>query len=117
MTKGYIMKVLIILGIIIASVGCTEEIRKPVPAKEVSKKYCINECLKSVFSDFHHEGSSWGTGSSSMNGLSQEKIFDRVIKYCDDFYKEEKCCEPGDSLYSSFYGLNTIHSFKYGACK
>lgn len=89
---------------------------QPIKNNVIAMKNCMHVCMSSTFEMFHHQGSNWGTGSSSMNGLSQEKIFDRVVKYCEEFYKEEKCCQY-DYRYRTTYKVNKIHSYEYGACQ
>ncbi len=74
-------------------VGCIESKPRPVINHNREKKYCIQACMEHTFKWFHNKGSSWGTGSSSMNGLSQTQVFDRVKKECVEFYKDEKCAE------------------------
>jgi hypothetical protein len=83
--------------------------------REVDKKYCVSECRKTEFKLFHSKGSSWGAGSSSMNGMSQSAIYTEVTKSCEEFYKTEKCCEWNRG-YSTDNNIRTIHGFDYGVC-
>lgn len=114
------MKYIILFALLL--VGCAEPPTPKLNIQDfvVDKKYCISECMSHTFSMFHNNGSSWGTGSSSMNGLSQEKIFDRVKKECQDFYNNETCCHvkyPLESWDSHKVLLSVIHSYKFGVCQ
>jgi len=109
------MKILVLLIIILTS--C--ESNKDKENLYVDMKYCIDGCLENRFQIFHGRGRSWGTGSSSMNGLSQKQIYDRVIKYCEVFLKGEKCCTRYfRSDTSIISGRIFKHSFThdYGIC-
>jgi len=79
-------------------------------------KYCIEACLHSSFRMFHGKGESWGTGASSMQGLGQAKIFDRVMSYCKNFYEEESCCKRPSKDYSNQVVVSYQHHYTYGAC-
>lgn len=80
-------------------VGCGP--LKTFPRK-TDRKFCINECIVSMFKSFHSKGRSWGTSSSSMNGLSQSEIYKTVKKYCSDFYDECYVCEDyNDGCYGN----------------
>jgi hypothetical protein len=109
------MRVLI-CALMLAACAC-DEIKEPARDWRRPMKYCIDKCLSATFVDFHHAGSSWGTGSSSMNGLSQEKIFDRVLGYCKEFYEGETCCQ-----HNGKYGADDnivsrgTHHYDFGAC-
>lgn len=82
----------------------------------VNMKYCISVCMNYEFHRFHSKGESWGAGSSSMNGLSQKSIYDRVKQECIEFYKDEKCCK-WNREYTGYNNIDWFHSTKYGACK
>jgi len=105
-------------ALIIASVfGCTDGTPRnsfPETHPEVPMKYCIDACKNEEFSRFHH-GESFG-GSSSMGGLHQEAIYDRVEKSCKEFYGGEKCCEL--SFYKDYKDryLRPVHGYEYAPC-
>lgn len=85
---------------------------------ETKMKHCINSCIKDQFGMFHNKGESWGTGSSSMNGLIQSKIYDRVREECVKFMQGEKCCTIKYLNIEDDYD-NIDYYFKegYGTCK
>lgn len=108
------MKYLFLLGFIL--VGCGEPEKQPPPKDmHVDRKFCISECRAHEFQNFHGEGHSWGAGSSSMTGLSQEKIFDRVTRECEKFYEKASCCKATSIIDSD--NIQRIHSRYYGECK
>jgi len=107
------MKYFIILAVL---TGCVDNETYKVSDFKKPMKYCIEACLHSSFKMFHHKGESWGTGSSSMQGLGQAKIFDRVMSYCTNFYKEENCCTRPTKDYSHQVVVSYQHHYKYGAC-
>jgi len=96
----------------IAFVACHSP--KELSVKVVDKKYCHSVCTRHEFKKFHNSGGSF-SGSSSMNGLSQRQIYDRVLDYCKDFYKKERCCKPSKSDYREVK-VSHFHSYDYGAC-
>lgn len=71
--------------------GCTPRATYVMVPKEA--KHCINDCLHRTFNAFGHTSSKslGGAAASSMAGLSQDKIFDRVLKYCKDFSSCGQC--------------------------
>ena len=81
----------------------------------VDKKYCVSACMHTEFRSFQNEGKSWGTGSSSMNGLNQDKIYDRVKQECVAFYAEEKCCKRS-GLDIEAMEEPYVHGYDFGAC-
>jgi len=86
--------------------GCKE---KPFLSTEIRDvKYCHSACIKNTFENFHSDG--WGT--SSMDGMSQSKVFDRVERYCKEFYQNERCCKMSDKNYN----IETLHGYRYGPC-
>jgi hypothetical protein len=95
---------------LLALTACSDP---PKPSKHVAMKYCIEKCMSSQFGNFH--GGKMFGGSSSMNGLTQTQIFDRVEKYCNDFYKDEQCCH-GSWVDESDNDYNQVHDNYYGAC-
>ncbi len=99
----------ILSSIIIITTGCNTNGPKKHAIK-VQNKYCISVCVKKEFSNFHTRGRSWGTGSSSMTGLSQLGIYETVKKECEDFYKNEQCYKSK----SIGADIETIHSYYYG---
>jgi len=98
--------------------ACTQD--RPtysIPNYGVEKKYCIEVCVRHTFAMFHNAGQSWGAGSSSMSGLTQTQIFDRVRKECVDFYSNEACCRRPDGDYNNHVIATHIHGYDFGACK
>lgn len=56
-------------------------------------KFCIHDCVVWTFSKaFHARGRSWGTSSSSMVGLTQTEIYNKVNSECKLLYQNESCC-------------------------
>lgn len=84
---------IIVLSLTLMSCERGKKVKVKGIVGETKPKYCIKACMEEHFEMFHNEGDSWGTGSSSMNGLSQQKIFDRVEQQCEKFMKGEKCCK------------------------
>lgn len=76
----------------------------------VKNKRCVDACISARFGNFHNNGESWGTGSSSMNGLKETSIFVRVLNYCQDYYKGEKCC-------AGYKKVEKTHHGEIGICK
>lgn len=108
------MKPLLIL-ILIAS--CRERVAEPKAViKRVEMKYCISECMKYEFKKFHAKGDSWGTSSSSMSGLSQKSIYDKVKEDCLDFYKGSDCCKRQYGDLDNKTIKSGIHGYKFGEC-
>lgn len=91
----------IVLGIFLISVACIGT--KKVFSIKATGKYT--------------DGSSWGTGSSSMNGLSQSQIYDTVTNTCKDFYRDVACCEPDNHTKYVSSAIHTNHGYRYGQCK
>jgi hypothetical protein len=87
------MKNIIFVFILVAS-ACDNNSQKNDSQRyvEVDNKFCIRHCVKSEFEMFHNKGRSWGTGSSSMNGLEQKEIYNEVYRRCGEMMKGEKCC-------------------------
>ncbi len=87
-------KILLIICAIVFA-GCEKEgkVCDLIPYHDV---VCSHECLENTFNMFGHSESQFlgGAASSSMGGMNQSKIFDRVISYCKDIKKEDswKCC-------------------------
>jgi hypothetical protein len=108
-----LVKGIIVIYIIVTTIGCETDYEKETIVVDV--KYCISECMSFEFERFHNKGSSWGTGSSSMGGLSQGSIYDRVKVECVEFYKNEKCCkrEPRDYTRKN---VSRYHGYEYGEC-
>lgn len=112
-----ILKPILIFGVLFTMVALAcgpQQPRKPAAHFIRPMKYCLDSCIHSTFRNFHN--SSYGGGSSSMDGLSQKKIFDRVETYCKEFYKDEKCCE-WNREYAEDRNITEIHGWDYGACK
>jgi hypothetical protein len=108
------MKKFICLMLASCLVGCTQE-PPPTPVEIVNTKFCIQVCTDHEFRKFHANGESWGTGSSSMNGVSESKIYEKVRQQCIEFYKEETCCLV--KHHTGFSKIFQIHSYNYGACR
>lgn len=111
------MKYLLLTFLLLS--GCSEVARPEYDVEKfvVDKKICIQTCMRYTFGMFHSEGQSWGTGSSSMNGLTQTQIFDRVKNECVQYYKDERCCRRPSDDYSVQVLSSTIHGYEYGACR
>lgn len=60
---------------------------KPLYSEKKHKAWCESICMEDVFDNFHARGESWGTSSSSL-GVSQGNIFDKVVGYCHEIYKD-----------------------------
>ena len=101
--------------------GC--EVEPLTPAEifkyKVDLKYCVSNCMKYEFKKFHNSSSAFlgGAGSSSMNGLTQTQIYDRVKKECVEFYEGETCC-----TFNYEYGIDSsvkaiMHGWDFNACK
>ena len=106
------MKLILIIPILFLF-GCNGKKAKPALIK-VSEKFCIQACVYEEFKAFHNKGGSWGTGSSSMNGLQQVNIYKEVYKKCEEFY------QPGTCYYDpQIYGrrIHRIHDIQYGQPK
>lgn len=110
------MKLAIVLLALPILIGCTEP---PSTSKtkdfNVPIKMCVDACIGSQFENFHTHPSTWGTGTSSMNGLQESKIYEHVISYCEKFYVGEKCCE-GDAV-NTWGNIRTVHGYHFGVCK
>jgi len=48
--------------------------------------WCVDICMEDRFDDMHNNGDSWGTGSSSMSGMTQSNIFIVIKEYCESVY-------------------------------
>ena len=93
------MKKLIIVLVALSFLGCNE-IRK------VGASKCIRNCVKREFSLFHNSESF--SGSSSMDGLSQENIYDAVYDRCELFLNNESCYSNGLGGYYKYSDLSEI---------
>ena len=108
------MRLIRLLFLVVIFCSCDSGSPKYV---KVDKRFCIDSCLKNTFSkSFHSRGDSWGTSSSSMNGLSQKKIFDRVISYCQDFYNGYECCDYFKSSDSARKMMTDPHGYSFQIC-
>jgi len=112
------MKYIWILSITLGT-ACTNPVITEYKVEDYERpmKYCKEECLRESFTMFHNLGRSWGTGSSSMNGLSQTQIFDRVIKYCENYYSGEICCERPSDDFRKTVITSHQHGYDYGPCR
>lgn len=97
-------------------IGCTPVKKYTVSNHQVPVKYCKLACVEKAFKMFHNNGKSWGTSSSTMNGLGQQDIYHNVIRDCNTFYKDEKCCKRPFNDYNYHVVVSHIHGFEYGAC-
>ena len=69
--------------------------------------WCVNVCRRDMFSSMHSKGESWGTSSSSMNGMAQGDTLVQVMSYCEDTYKD-------GCLKINKYKAPYIHSDRFG---
>lgn len=51
-------------------------------------EWCVNICMKDVFSNFHTRSRGIGTASSSMNGMQQADTLKFVIEHCRTIYRD-----------------------------
>jgi len=101
---------LIALSIIFMLAAC----QGPPPGitKEKAKSHpqrCIQICVDHQFSNMHSTGTSWGTGSSSMNGMSQRDTYSLVRRGCAAIYEGKECCVDNDGYYGTYRDLIVIH--------
>jgi hypothetical protein len=99
------------LIILLALTACTKE--TIAPATQIKMKVCLDKCIRNTFENFHN--SSFLSGSSSMDGLSQKQIFDRVITYCNKYYEGETCCKASGNDYTD-KNVDKTHDYRVGAC-
>jgi hypothetical protein len=78
------MNKLIPLLLLILLTGCVKQIIPPPQAKDLA--WCVDTCMEDMFEDMHNNGDSWGTGSSSMNGMQQNNTFLEIKQYCESVY-------------------------------
>lgn len=83
------MKFLLLITVVLVS-SCIDTPQAPYIAEEKPLKWCIDKCIKNTFRMFNN-GQFLG-GSSSMNGISEVNIFDKIHNYCANYYKD-KCYE------------------------
>ena len=78
-------------------VGCSAKQESKVVDEDyvTQMKFCKRECIQDQFTVFHNNGKSWGTGSSSMNGIQETEIMKKVEDQCKEFLEGEKCCHDG----------------------
>jgi hypothetical protein len=94
------MKNIIMVAFILFLVGCNQDpVYESTPAPMA---YCIAECMSHEFGNFHGQGDSWGTGSSSMSGLTQSDIFNTVKSHCEAIY--DKCFKAYHSDFINIHG-------------
>lgn len=107
------MRTLLVLSLFIV-VGCNSQ-PKPKEDLTTKMKFCMRECVKDQFKSFHSKGESWGTGSSSMNGLQDTEIMSKVENQCKEFLEGETCCKwsPGGYSHVSYW----FSGRNYGVCK
>ena len=77
---------ILIMTMVLLISGCSP--RPEVQPEIKHKQWCVNKCMRDIFSNFHNNGESWGTGSSSMNGMGQKDTFNTVKKHCELIYKD-----------------------------
>ena len=93
--------------------GCTE--KKPVHYNYVvPMKFCLIACRQNEFRNFHHSTSL--SGASSMSGLSQTQIYDRVNQECEKIFDGEKCCVASWRHERKHYQPLNPHLGGYGMC-
>lgn len=78
-------KILPVLLIFLITTGTGLSKSKTFP-QEKPKAWCESVCMTEMFKNFHKRGESWGTSSSSLNGVGQANIFDTVLNYCAKIY-------------------------------
>lgn len=74
---------------------------RPMPIE-----WCIEICREDIFRSMHTSGKSWGTSSSSLNGMSESNTFTKVISHCESVYQQE-CVQVKD--WSKPY-IHSVHS-------
>lgn len=100
------------IAVLLLIAACTPPPPEPPRDYKVDKKYCVASCRSGEFGNFHH-GTSLG-GSSSMNGLTQTQIYDRVTKECEKFFTS--CCE-WNNVYGRYSNIVELYGYHYGECK
>lgn len=78
----------LLIGILLV-VSCDSAIAAS-RSKEMHVAWCVNVCMEDIFKDMHSKGESWGSSSSSMNGIRQDNSFVEIKNYCQSIY--EKSC-------------------------
>lgn len=113
-----------LVTILLVFVGCSA---KPEPkvadeAYITKMKFCKRECIQDQFTIFHNNGKSWGTGSSSMNGIQETEIMKKVESQCEELLEGEKCCQLGRGYSTGLPYNPDIISYRlgysdFGICK
>jgi len=111
------MKYITLILLVVLLQGCHEGLRKEKNTDyQLDMKYCMSSCMDYEFKKFHN-GQSFG-GSSSMDGLAETKIYQRVEMFCKNFYKDETCCKWNHKYLDRNQTIKTwVHGNKFGACK
>lgn len=97
-----ITSVFIVLAMMIVNAeksSALRDIERKKP-RTMPTAWCVDQCRQAIFKDMHSSGESWGTSSSSMNGMAQANTLTVVVEYCENIYKSG-CSEVND--YSSPY--------------
>jgi hypothetical protein len=78
---------------VLLAAGCDAQPKEKRAPDVMRTEWCIQVCMSDVFENFHEKGESWGTSSSSMNGLSEMDIFTKVKLHCSSIYEGNICIE------------------------
>lgn len=81
---------------------------------KVSTKFCVAACVKTEFRLFHTGNGQFlgGSSSSSMGGIGDTSIYQKVYAKCEEFYSLESCCK-----WSPYNTVHNNHGGNYGMCK
>lgn len=84
--------------LLLVLVGCTErppERKAWDQYRKVDMKFCIDQCLEHKMRMFHSTDSQFlgGAASSSMGGIQETAILDKLTNYCEHLYGQETCVE------------------------
>lgn len=100
------MKKILFIYIIFTLSGCDTKKNIYPPFIIKDKQPCVDACISRRFEDFHHEG-GFISGSSSMNGLKQNEIWNTINNYCSNLMKNRDCVY----LFNTY--RDDIYSFDY----
>ena len=84
--KGRNMKIILLIALL---VSCSQERSKRNRNVRVQNKYCIDQCISHYIKSLHSK--QFLGGSSSADGMQQKNVMVEIKKYCEEFYKNEKC--------------------------
>jgi len=77
-------------------------------------KFCVSSCISHTLEELGTtKRQLFGGADADTMGVQHDPL-NEARDYCQDFYRDESCCEkkPGD-----YRSIHHVHGFDYGICR